>query len=227
MVVSFFFESAPRGTAFGLAVAAIITTLLSIYIVYKTTGIFDSIIATSRCRISSMNIFSIMVLVFCLMTVAFFVGGIYAAIEIKNFMFVIYGILGAVFTFLLALYNSNPEEFAIEEDEKASAGEDFTAIATFGIKVILRLVPIVIFVLPIIGIFYCIPEIFKAYTQSYGNATYLNIGQMVSMMYASGGFLFVGMIPLVAYIYYLVSYVSLDIIRAILSLPQKLDELKK
>ena len=46
-------------------------------------------------------------------------------------------------------------------------------------------------------------------------------------MYALGGFLFVGMIPLVAYIYYLVSYVSLDIIRAILSLPQKLDELKK
>ena len=108
MVVSFFFESAPRGTAFGLAVVAIITTLLSIYIVYKTTGIFDSIIATSRCHISSMNIFSIMVLVFCLMTVAFFVGGIYAAIEFKNFMFVIYGILGAVFTFLLALYNSNP-----------------------------------------------------------------------------------------------------------------------
>ena len=50
---------------------------------------------------------------------------------------------------------------------------------------------------------------------------------MVSMMYALGGFLFVGMIPLVAYIYYLVSYVSLDIIRAVLSLPQKLDELKK
>ena len=74
---------------------------------------------------------------------------------------------------------------------------------------------------------YCIPEIFKSYTQSYGDATYLNIGQMVSMMYALGGFLFVGMIPLVAYIYYLVSYVSLDIIRAILSLPQKLDELKK
>ena len=120
-----------------------------------------------------------------------------------------------------------PEEFAIEEDEKASAGEDFTAIATFGIKVILRLVPIVIFVLPIIGIFYCIPEIFKAYTQSYGDATYLNIGQMVSMMYALGGFLFVGMIPLVSCIYYLVSYVSLDIIRAVLSLPQKLDELKK
>ena len=37
----------------------------------------------------------------------------------------------------------------------------------------------------------------------------------------------VGLIPLIAYIYYLISYVSLDIIRALLSLPQKLDELKK
>ena len=50
---------------------------------------------------------------------------------------------------------------------------------------------------------------------------------MIMKMESLRMFLLVGCIPLFAYIYYLISYVSLDLIRAVLSLPQKLDELKK
>lgn len=227
MVISFFFESGPSGMAFGLAVAAVVITLLSIYVIYKTMGIFDSIIASSRCRISSLNIFSIMVLFFQVMAIVSFIGGIYMAFNFKYFLFLVYGVIGAIFFFLLALYNSVPEEFAVVQDENASAGEDFTAITTFAIKVSLRLIPIIIFVVPIIGIVNCIPEIFTSYVQSSGDSNYLDIGSMIASMTMLGGFLLVGLIPLIAYIYYLISYVSLDIIRALLSLPQKLDELKK
>ena len=149
------------------------------------------------------------------------------AFNFKYFLFLVYGVIGAIFFFLLALYNSVPEEFAVVQDENASAGEDFTAITTFAIKVSLRLIPIIIFVVPIIGIVNCIPEIFTGYVQSSGDSNYLDIGSMIASMTMLGGFLLVGLIPLIAYIYYLISYVSLDIIRALLSLPQKLDELKK
>lgn len=227
MLVSFFFEDGPSGMAFSYAFGSIIITALGCYVVYKTMGIFDKIIASSECRISSLNIFEIMVVVYLTLSVGSLLGGIYLAIDAKYFNFVIYGIIGSVFFFLLALYNSAPEDFAIVQDEKASAGEDFTAISTFVVKVILRLVPIAVFVVPIIGIFECIPEIFTTYTVSEGKEIYLNNFSMIMEMESLRMFLLVGCIPLFAYIYYLISYVSLDLIRAVLSLPQKLDELKK
>ena len=227
MMISFFFESGPSGMSFALVIVAIIATALSSYIVSKTAGIFDKIIATSQCRISSLNFFAIMVLVFQFLTVASLVGGIYLTFEMKSFLPLVAGIVGAIIFFLLALYNSTPEEFAVVQDENASAGEDFSAIATFAIKVVLRLVPIIIFVVPIIGIVKCVPEVFTTYTSSFANQISLESDIMIAMMSFLAIFLFVGFIPLIAYIYYLVSYVSLDLIHAVLSLPQKLDDLKK
>lgn len=227
MVVSFFFKSGPSGISFGLALGAIIVTLLSCYIIYKTNGIFDKIIASSQCRISSLNFFSIMVLFFLFMTVILLVGGIYAAIAFKYFMFLVFGIGGAIFTFLMALFCAVPEDFSIAEDEKVSAGEDFIAIATFSVKVVLRLVPILIFIASIAGIVVLIPAIFRLYTQSSGDTVQLQGGLMLSEMFFYANFLLIGLFPLAAYLYYLITYVSLDLIRAVLSLPQKLDELKK
>ncbi|MBO5722878.1 MAG: hypothetical protein J6S19_07160, partial [Lentisphaeria bacterium] len=143
-VVSCCFESGPYKMAFGLAIAAVINTALIIYIIYKTMGIFDNIVAASQCKISSLNIFSIMTFGSQILAVFSLLGGIYGAIECKDFMMFVYGVIGAMFFFLMALYNSTPENFAIVQDKNASAGEDFTALTTFAVKVVLRLVPIMI-----------------------------------------------------------------------------------
>ena len=226
-LISVFFEDAPAGLAFGCFALALIAIIFSNYIIYKTDGIFEDIVKSSACRISSLNIFAIMTVFNVFASIASFGLGIYAAIECKEFEFVLYGLAGLVFFILIALYCSTPEDFAITEDKNASAGEDFIALVTFSIKTVLCLVPIAVFILAIVGICQCIPAMIETYTESIGSKIYMDINAMVYDMTVLGYFLLVGMIPLFAYFYYLCSYVSMDIIRAILSLPRALNELKK
>ncbi|MBE6378929.1 MAG: hypothetical protein E7051_08965 [Lentisphaerae bacterium] len=223
MVICFFFEDAPYGMAFFLAIAAIVITLLGIYIIDKMSGILDNIITTSQCRISSLNYFSIITLFFEVTIIISFFGGIYMAVKEKSIIFAVLGIIGAFFSLMCALYSSSPENFSVVQDKKASAGEDLVTIIFFGIKTVLRLIPIITFLAPIIGICLIIPEIFETYT--YSDFKILKVGEMVQNMIIFGCFLLVGMLPLVAYINYLTNYIIIDIIRAILSLPQKLDKL--
>ena len=224
-LVSCFFENAPAGMMFGYAVAALIFIVVNCFLIHKMDGVFDKIIKTSPSRISSKNIFVIASFLSVLVALVSLIGGIYLAIDCKSFNLFIYGVVGAVFFVLLAIYNSAPEDFAVAEDENASAGEDFIAVSTFSIKLILRLIPILVFVLSIVGICQCVPEIFEAYTKSHGKGTYLNVPLMMETTSALGIFLFVGFIPLLAYFYYLISYVTLGLIRATLSIPRKLDEI--
>ena len=226
-IISLVFKSGPTALSIAFALISLIAAFISSYIVYKMAGMFDRIISTSPCRISSKNIFSVFALFSALFAIAALVGGIYLAIEFESFVLSMYGLAVAILFFLIALYNSTTDDFAITEDVDASAGEDFIAICSFGVKVILRLIPIAVLVLSIIGICACIPEIFESYTVSEGNESRLMVGSMLNSMCLLAFYLFVGLIPLVAYFYYLASYISLDIIRAVLSLPKKLDLLNK
>ena len=226
-IICLFFEDAPAGMMFGYAIASLISIVLNYYMIYKTSNIFEKIISTSTCRISSTNIFGIFTFLNLFGSICSLIGGIYFGIEAKSVQLIIGGIVGFFLLLLMALYTSTPEDFAIVEDSTASAGEDFTAIATFFIKVILRLIPILIFVLPIIGIFNCFSAIFETYVESYGNQNFLSTDFMIAEVANISNYLLIGLIPLAAYFYYLINYVILDLIRAVLSLPSKLDELKK
>lgn len=226
-VICMFFEDAPVGLSVGYALASLISIALNCYLIYKTDGIFDKIISTSQCRISSLNIFSILSFLFVFIAVFAFFYFLYEGINIESAEMIIIAVVSLLFFLLLAFFTSSPEDFAIVEDENASAGEDFTAVCTFSIKLVLRLIPIVVFVLPIIGICCCIPEIADTYTETVGDMLIIDADQLVYEMSDLAWYLLIGLIPLLAYFYYLTSYVALDFIRAVLSLPRKLDDLKK
>lgn len=222
-VISMFSKWAPTGIIFGFVITGLIALFINYYILYKTDGIFNKIITTSHCRISSVNIFTIFSFLFLFLAAVSLIGGLYAGIEFKSFQMIIMAIVGTLLCLVMSIFNANPEEFAIVEDSEASAGEDFVTIATFSIKIVLKLIPLVVFILPLIGFFRSIPEVFTTYIQE-GE---VDANTMMTKTFELAGFLMVGIIPLLAYFYYLFSYVFLDIIRAVLSLPHKLDELKK
>lgn len=226
-IACIFFENAPSMMSLGYALGALIAIALNNYLLYKTDGIFDKIISASPCRISSFSICRILAFLQVFVAIFAFFYLLAKGIEMKSVQQIIMGCVALFIFLLLALFTASPEDFAITEDENASAGEDFTALCTFSIKLVLRLIPIAVFVLPIIGIFFCVPGIFETYTASIGNQTYMQIDVLVMEMSYMALFLLVGLIPLFAYFYYLTSYVVLDIIRAVLSLPRKLDDLKK
>lgn len=227
MVVSFFFKGAPAGMCFAQAVGALVALALCVYAAAKMLDALSKVINSSECKISSLNIFSVFTAIGLLLTVASFLGGIYLAFEAKAVSLFFYGLAGAAFFALITIYSANPETFGITEDETASAGEDFVAIYTFGLKVMLRLVPVALLIVPIVGICQIVPMIFRTYVHQGENANRLMTGFMIAEMNFAMVFVFVGLIPLAAYLVYIFYYVVLDLIRAVLQLPNKLDALKK
>lgn len=227
MIVSFFFKDAPAKTCFIMAVTTVIALAVCAYVAVKMMDALSKVINSSACKISSLNIFSVMSALGVLLTVASFIGGIYLAIEFKTAQMFFMGLGGAVFFALVTLYAANPEQFGIVADEQASAGEDFVSIYTFLLKVMLRLVPVSLLGLSLLGICRIIPMIFSLYIKFSDGANRLWSGYMMADMSSVQWFVFIGVLPLVVYLVYVFYYVTLDIIRAILQLPNKLDALKK
>ena len=227
MVVSFFFKEAPTKLCLVLAVGSLIALVICIYAAAKMIDALAKVIKSSTCKISSLNIFAVMTAVGLLVAIGSLIGGIHFAIEFKVAQFFFSGLGSAVFFTLITIYTANPEKFGIVEDETASAGEDFVSLSTFVLKVMLRLVPIALLGMAIVGILQIVPMIFKTYVHSDGNTNRLLVGLMAGDMLGSMQFVFIGLLPLIAYLIYIFYYVMLDLIRAILQLPGKLDALKK
>lgn len=227
MFFSIFFKDSPVKMCFVLAIGSLIALAICVYAATKMMDALSKVISSSVCKISSLNIFSVMTAIGLLLTVASLLGGIYFAIEFETVQLFLYGLGGAVFFALITLYTANPEKFGIVADETASAGEDFVSISTFGLKVMLRLVPVALLVLSVIGIIQIIPMLFTSYIRSGENANHLMTMNMLADMTTSMVFVFIGLMPLVVYLIYISYYVALDLIRAILQLPGKLDGLKK
>ena len=211
----------------GIAALALISIAVNSYLIYKTDGIFEKIITASPVKISSLNIFSIMTFICILLAVISFGAGIYFAVTFRVFLIFIAGTAAMLLFIIFALFNAAPEHFAVTEDENASAGEDLIAVITFGYKTFLRLIPIILLLLPIAGGVMCIAEIFTSYVETFGDKAVLNTMEMFTKSSILGLFLTTGFIPLIAYFNYLINYLLLDIVRAILSLPRALNESRK
>lgn len=226
-IVSLAFKDIPRGMLVTHIFFAVGAVLVSSYVFYKMEEVFERIIKSSQCRISSLNIFSILSFFCWVLAAILLLNGVYLGITAKSFFPTILGVAFAAFFVLLAFFNASPEEFAITIDEKASAGEDWITLMTFVNKIILRLVPIAIFIYSCVGIYECLNYTFSSCVVSNDYSSYFDIRKMIYNLHTLRAFLWVGVLPLVAYVVYLVNYLCIDIIRIILSLPQKMDELKK
>ena len=227
MVFSFFFKDAPANMCFSMAFGSLISLAIWSYAATKMLDALATVISSSNCKISSRNFFSVLTAIGLLETVTSFIGGIFLTCTFRSLLPLFYGLAATVLFALITLYTANTEKFGIVEDATASAGEDFVTIFTFLLKVMLRLVPVALLVISIIGIVQIVPMIFTTYI-NFGekNNTFMTMRMVADMTYAVR-FVFIGIVPLAVYLVYIFNYVALDIIRAILQLPNKLDELKK
>ena len=227
MFFSFFFQGAPAGMCFGMALGSLIALAICSYAAAKMMDALSKVISSSTCKMSSLNFFSVLAAIAVLYTVIFLLAGIFMAIRLRSLQIFFYGLGATAFSALLTLYFADPEKFGIVADENASAGEDFVSIFTFALKVMLRLVPVALLVLSVIGVIRIVPMIFTTYIQSGESTNRFLAANMVADMTATSRFVFIGLLPLAVYLIYIFYYVLLDLVRAILQLPGKLDALKK
>jgi len=135
------------------------------------------------------------------------------AIRVDSFEPFLYGVGAFLFLEFMALISFNPSTVSVEVTKGTSAGQEAIGLITFFLKGLMRLIPIFFGVGVVIGtvlLFVSFIKLFGdmanyAFQMANGNAVYI---------------LFSGLLPFVSYIVFVLYYLLIDMIRAILTIPE-------
>jgi len=119
----------------------------------------------------------------------------------------------------------NPASLNIEIDESAGAGEEALGILKFAVKMFLRLSPVVFGVGAVAGIaanVYILTVILKDEFVGFG---FPIIGTQTTMD-ITFDLLILGLVPFIAHVMFVLWYLALDVLRAVLDVPGRLDALR-
>lgn len=127
-----------------------------------------------------------------------------------------------VFVFLefLALLAFNPKEVTIKIVKSNSAGQEALGIITFFIKAFMRLIPIFFGVLVVVWTIMLFIAFIGLFGSAPGDAWMRGNWYALQILYGV-------LLPFIAYILFVLLYLCIDVIKAILSVPEKLDKLAK
>lgn len=193
-------------------------------------GAADVIIAHTPSRISSAAFLECAGLLLALGAIAMLISGIATAIQLESFTpFVSALFIAAVLTYAAAVC-LHPAIVSVETGP-GTAGEEAIGLITFFLKAWLKLVPLFFFLLAVGGALALLAS-FTSAGQAFAYAI-SNMLQIVPLPIAtpyglsgSGVVLLGCVLPLLAYFVFLLQYLLLDVLRAILAVPGKLDALR-
>ena len=134
-------------------------------------------------------------------------------------------IIGILWFFMLEFFSFvafNPGSITMNVGKDTSAGQEAIGIVVFFLKGIMKLIPIAFG----IGIFIGFILLFIEFISVFGNELRVTTSWFNARTIATQ-IIFVGLLPFLSYIIFVLFYLAVDIIRAILAVPGKLDEMKK
>ncbi len=150
------------------------------------------------------------------------IGGILAlimsivrAVRLKSFEEFLMGLGMFVFLEFVALVAFNPKEVTVEVVEGNSAGQEAIGIMAFIIKTFTKLIPILFGAGVILFTVMMFVDFFSLFGDNYGFAM---SSATQNAMYIAGS----ALLPFLGYLFFVLAYLLLDIIRAILSIPNSM-----
>lgn len=132
----------------------------------------------------------------------------------------LYGLGVFFFMEFVALISFNPDDINIKIVEENSAGQEALGIITFFIKGLMKLVPIFFGVFIVIGTVFLFIDLIGLFGSSVGSAWRSGYHNAEAILRAA-------LLPFAAYIFFVLAYLAIDLIKSILSIPEKLDKLGK
>lgn len=196
-------------------IVGLLVAIVFQYIAAKTIPALNLLINNTPVKQSSTVILDIFAICVGILGVIALLGGLVISIKISDFEFFVLGFA----TFIVCEYwlaiALKPETLNIEIVKNISAGEEFIGILTFFAKGSLKLIPLV----------FCGAMIFTSYQLiammfiKYQYIPEINLSAILVTYSLCGALL-----PLFGYISFIAYYFTIDIARAILSIPEKLDK---
>ena len=182
------------------------------YVAYKMLPIIGGLVKNTTGQVSSYGLFAICSLVTLIGSVASFIGGIIIGIVSGSIIPFLGGIFVSIFLEYWTALFMRPETVNIQKVEKASLSNECIGIFFFFVNSFMRLVPIIFGSWIIFGCIIAIDMVFSKYIYPYGMI------QTISYFGAA-------ILPLGAYVLYLLCCFWLDVLRTLLTIPQLLEKI--
>ncbi len=186
---------------------------------FKFSSTSRGLIKSSGSQLSSRSFLACLALWSLLLGIIALVGLTYSAIKLDSLSTFGLGLVAFAACELVVWLCLNPSLLNINILPASTAGEEAIGVLTFTMKALLRLVPIAFGLGVIVGDFQLLAAIVRLFRD-----------QEYSIMDASpSAWLVLGSaaLPLMGYVLFVLNYLVLDVIRAILAIPEKLDIIGK
>lgn len=180
----------------------------------------ERVISATPTRMGSDALIEAIALITFLIALGFLAGGIISTIQMDAIWPAMVGIALFLSGMLIVGISLNPAMLNINIGDSSSAGQEAIGIISFGYKSWLRAIPAVFGILSILGSIQIVWAFVKMVVGDMlaGGA----IGASGTVMVFIGG-----LYPVIGLLIFLFSYLTIDVISSILSLPGKLDALRK
>ena len=239
------------GAIFGLILAAKLAINLHSVAIFATAGIGfvlavavaqfsaqrfmtagSKLIANTPNRLSSKSFLECVGLFAILGAVGSLVGGVVTSIQSDSLIPLIPALLMSAYLLYFTMTALHPEELNVNVAGETTAGQEAISLLSFFCKVGLKLAPLYFFLLAATGAIFTLLALFDVgQAASQMILATLPLPPMLNMMAANSPgqmlVLVACLVPVLIYFLFLIWYLMLDLMRAILAVPGKLDELKK
>lgn len=185
-------------------------------------GAGETLIRNNPSRLASRAFLECVAFLAAIFGVVVLISSIITAVRVGSLLPFLSGLGGFVFLEFLAMVTFHPQTITMEVVEETSAGQEALGIVTYALKAVMRLVPIVFG----LGVLIFTIYIFIDGIGLFGNEMRTVSAWMKIQIHAPQVIVF-AILPFLSYILFALFYLIVDIFRAILVLPEKLDKLSK
>jgi hypothetical protein len=208
--------------AFLFGFAWVLLVLVIQFTAHRFVKAGDTLIKNNPSTLSSIAFLDCLGFLSLIGAVIVLVIGIVRAVQGGGIWFFLMGAASFVLLILFALIAFNPATINKSVGKKTSAGQEAIGIIVFFLKGVMRLVPILFGVGITVGLILLVID----FTGVFGSESQL-AAAWTRAPHTVGTIALFGLLPFLSYIAFVIFYLAIDIIRAILALPGKLDELIK
>jgi len=209
-------------SAFLYGVAWVAVVFIIQYIAHRFAAAGDALIGTNPSALSSKAFLDCLGLLSVIGGLIALALGSIRSIQGAGLRFVLVGAALFVLLELFAIVVFNPETVSTETGGKISAGQEAIGIIVLFIKGVMRLVPILFGIGIAAGFVLLAVDAFGIFGSEYGLLAAWRRGLQTGRTIVAAG-----LVPFLSYIGFVVAYLAVDVIRAILATPEKIEALRK
>jgi len=192
------------------------------FVAVKFVNAGDKLIENNKTGLASSAFTDSIALLSMIGGAIFFLYYTYIAIKLGILAPFVQGLAVFIFLELVALLSLNPKSITVEIGEETSAGQEAIGILTYFLKILMKMIPILFGLGIIIGTVLMLIHSIGLFKEGFGRSLAWIRAQADMETVASAA-----LAPLAGYIIFVFMFLFIDVIRAMLSIPKKLDKLAK